>query len=198
MMEYNNTAYVGLNPPGAQPVKLEIVHAIMDESKLPKRPDALIEGVLREGGKMVCSGKDKSGKSFLAINLGVCVATGSKWLGRNCKQGKVVYLNLEIDEAEFMKRVYDVATALGADPLLAERNFLIAKRPRSGLTIGQFADALSGEPEAEGCSLVIIDPQYKIFDGNENEQHDMAGFYAEIDRLVSNLGCAVFVVHCYR
>ena len=194
MSDYN-TAYAGLNPPIQQPIKLEIVHAVMDEDKLPKRPEALIGGVLREGGKMVCSGKDKSGKSFLAINLGVCVATGSKWLGLECKRGKALYLNLEIDEAEFMKRVYDVATAMGVDPELAEENFLIARRPRTGLTIAQFVNALVDEPEARGCSLVVIDPQYKIFEGNENEQPAMALFYAQVDRLVAELGCAVFVVH---
>lgn len=195
MVERHNASYECLNPPINPPVKLEIVHAIMDKAKLPTRPDALVEGVLREGGKMVCSGKDKSGKSFLAINLGVCVATGSKWLGLDCKQGRALYLNLEINEADFMERVYDVATALGVDAELAERNFLIVKRPKSGLTITQFVESLSREPEAVGCSLVIIDPQYKIFEGNENEQRDMAEFYAEIDRLISALGCAVFVVH---
>ncbi len=185
----------GLNPPVEPRVKIEIAHAIMDERNLPKHPDALIEGALRTGGKMVLFGKDKSWKSFLAIQLGVCVSTGSEWLGLSCKRGKALYFNLEIDEPAFMRRVYDVAVALGADPGLVTENFLIAKRPRASLTIKQFVNALIDEVEAKGCSLVIIDPQYKIFEGNENEQRDMAAFYAEIDRLISHLGCAVLVVH---
>ena len=194
-LQYGRYGQGGVNPPMRPPVKLEIVHAIMDESRLPERPEALIEGILRVGGKMVCSGKSKSGKSFLAIQLGVCVAVGGRWLGLLCQKGKVLYLNLEIDEAQFMKRVYDVAHAMGVDPELVEENFLIAKRPRSGLTMAQFVDAVVQEGEAAGCSLVIIDPQYKVFEGNENEQHDMAAFYAQVDRLVSGLGCAVLVVH---
>ena len=41
----------------------------------------------------------KSGKSFLLMELCISIAEGSKWLGFPCRQGKVLYVNLEIDPA---------------------------------------------------------------------------------------------------
>ena len=40
-------------------------------------------------------GKDKSGKSFLAIGWALCIAAGIAWLGRKVKRGHVVYVVAE-------------------------------------------------------------------------------------------------------
>lgn len=184
-----------LNPLSCVLPDLEIVHAIMDEAKLPQRPSAIIEGVLRKGGKMLLSGASKTWKSYLAIQLGVCVATGADWLGIPCDEGRVLYVNLEIDDVQFMQRVHDVANALEVDPTLVEDHFMIVQRPKNGLTAEQLVDAIVAKSEVQDCSLVIIDPLYKAFDGNENEQRDMAHFFSCIDRLAAKLECAVAVVH---
>lgn len=192
-----NSAFLpsALNPCIEPAPKIELIHAIMDEARLPEPPSALIEGVLRQGGKMLLSGAAKTWKTFLGIQLGVCIATGMKWLGLPCSQGSVLYANLEVSETQFLKRVYDVAHSMEADPELVERNFRIMRRPNTNPTITQFVDAILNEAEARECSLVIIDPLYKMFKGSENEQRDMAAFFSEVDRLITNLNCATAVVH---
>ncbi len=47
----------------------------------PERPEALIEGVLRRGHKMIISGPSKCGKSFLLMALCIAIAEGLPWLG---------------------------------------------------------------------------------------------------------------------
>lgn len=184
-----------LNPNGQPAPHIDIEPAIMEESKLPQPPSALIEGVLPEKGKMVLTGAPKTWKSFLVVQLGLNVATGSAWLGVPCKLGKVLYVNLEIDRAQFMRRLFDIAQCLGVDTGLVEQNFQIANGIDVGLPIDQLVSAILANDKAEGSSLVIIDPVYKAFSGSENDQEDMREFCSHLDRLAHTLGCAVLAVH---
>jgi hypothetical protein len=51
----------------------------------------LIDGYFSLGDKSVVGGPSQSGKSFLAIHAGMCVATGRDFFGAKVKQGLVVY-----------------------------------------------------------------------------------------------------------
>lgn len=51
----------------------------------------LIDGWLSEGDKSVVGGPSQSGKSFLAIHAGMCVATDMEFFGAKVKPGLVIY-----------------------------------------------------------------------------------------------------------
>ena len=53
--------------------------------------DWLIDGWLSTGDKSVMAGASRSGKSFLAIHAGMCVAYGRDFMGLRTKRGGVVY-----------------------------------------------------------------------------------------------------------
>jgi hypothetical protein len=53
---------------------------------------AWIEGVLPQGETVLLFGERNVGKSFVAIDLGLSVASGRPWHGRAARQGKVLYL----------------------------------------------------------------------------------------------------------
>mgnify|MGYP000828245813 FL=1 len=79
----------------------------------PPLKSELIDGVLRKGHKLLLAGPSKAGKSFALIELCVCIAAGKPWLGRfACAQGKVLYINLELDRASCLHRFKDVCDAL--------------------------------------------------------------------------------------
>ena len=66
---------------------------------------------------MMIAGPSKAGKSFALIELCIAIAEGTTWLGRfSCAQGKVLYLNLELDPASCLHRFADVYNALGLEP----------------------------------------------------------------------------------
>ena len=83
---------------------------------LPELAPPLIDGVLRQGHKMLIAGPSKAGKSYALIELCCAIAEGKKWLEWNCTQGKVMYVNLELDRASCLHRFKDVYTALGIAP----------------------------------------------------------------------------------
>ena len=61
---------------------------------LPELAPCLIDGVLRQGHKMLIAGPSKAGKSFLQIEMCIAIAEGREWLGWKCTQGRVLYVNL--------------------------------------------------------------------------------------------------------
>ena len=79
----------------------------------PQLADELIEGVLRTGHTMLISGASKTSKSFMLIELAYAIAEGMNWMGKRCKQGKVLYVNLEVDRASCINRISEVYKAFG-------------------------------------------------------------------------------------
>ena len=57
--------------------------------------DELIERTLQTSGIGMVFGESNSGKTFMAIHMGMCVATGMKFLGRNVRQAAVLYVAAE-------------------------------------------------------------------------------------------------------
>ena len=56
-----------------------------DLQELPALSPEIIHGILRKGHKMLISGASKAGKSFLLIELAICITTGRKLLGFQCE-----------------------------------------------------------------------------------------------------------------
>ena len=52
----------------------------------------LISGWLSVGDKSIIGGPSQSGKSFLAIHAGMCIAFGTQFFGSDVKQGLVIYI----------------------------------------------------------------------------------------------------------
>lgn len=183
-----------LNPELSRTGYLRIESAIMDEKLLPPAPAALVEGIIEEGGKTIISGAPKAWKSFLMISLAIAVAAGTTWLGADCKQGAVAYVNLEIGSAQFARRVFDMASKSGVNKKLISENLSIVSID-GYMNMSQLADELIAHEDLRNCQLIIIDPLYKVFSGSENSQEDMAAFFAQVDRITRAIGCAVVVVH---
>lgn len=161
---------------------------------LPELSPPLIEGVLRQGHKMMLGGPSKAGKSFALIELCVAIAEGLPWLGFGCAQGKVLYVNLELDRASCLHRFKDVYRAMGAEPAnlgsIDVWNLRGKSKPMDQLAPSLIRRALKTRPIA-----VVIDPIYKVITGDENSADQMAAFCNQFDRVATELGCAVVYCH---
>lgn len=69
---------------------------------------------MRVGHVMMVGGASKVGKTFLLIELAFAIATGTKWLGMQCRKGRVLYVNLEVDSASFLHRCKEIIDIGGA------------------------------------------------------------------------------------
>ena len=162
---------------------------------LPELADPLIEGVLRQGHKMLLAGPSKAGKSFALIELCICIAEGMKWFGKwRCTQGKVLYINLELDRASCFHRFRDVYEALGKVPQ-GLHNLDVWNLRGASVPMDKLAPKLIRRAAKKNYIAVVIDPIYKVITGDENSADQMAKFCNQFDLVCRELGCAVIYCH---
>ena len=179
----------GINDDLPEPESMESVW-----DNLPKLADPLIEDVLRQGHKMLLAGPSKAGKSYALIELTISIAEGKRWIDWKCAQGKVMYVNLELDRASCLHRFKDVYEALGWAPDGLSNIDIWNLRGKS-VPMDKLAPKLIRRAQKKDYMAIIIDPIYKVITGDENSADQMAHFCNQFDRVCTELGCAVIYCH---
>ena len=166
-----------------------------DWQNMPELSPPLIDGILRQGHKMLIAGPSKAGKSYALIELTIAIAEGVKWMGKwQCAQGRVMYINLELDRASCLHRFKDVYAALGIKfPHLG--NIDIWNLRGHAAPMDKLTPKLIRRAEKKNYIAVIIDPIYKVITGDENSAEQMSKFCNQFDTVATSLGCAVIYCH---
>ncbi len=160
----------------------------------PDLAPVLIENVLREGHKMMVAGESKAGKSFSLIQLAIAIAEGSRWLGWQCSQGKVLYVNLEVDKRSFAHRLKNVYVALKLK-FLNTHNLDIWNLRGKSVPLDKLAPKMIRRALKNNYKAVIIDPIYKVITGDENSAEQMSKFCGQFDKICAELGSSVIICH---
>ncbi len=157
-------------------------------------PEELIKGILRRGHKMLISGPSKAGKSCLIMTLCIAIAEGKEWLGFQCRQGKVLYVNLEIDPRSAVCRFIDIYDAMALDMENAA-NIVIWNLRGHAVPLDELVPRLIRRMKGQGFDAVIIDPIYKVITGDENNASAMGAFCNQFDKICAETGCSVIYCH---
>lgn len=161
---------------------------------LPELAPPLINGVLRQGHKMLLAGPSKAGKSYSLIELCIAIAEGKRWFNWDCFQGKVMYVNLELDRASCLHRFKDVYTAMGHSPDNIGNVDIWNLRGKS-VPMDKLAPKLIRRAQKRDYIAIVIDPIYKVITGDENSADQMAHFTNQFDKICTELGTAVIYCH---
>ena len=168
---------------------LELDQQNRNPSRLSRMP-----GVMRKGHKMLLAGPSKAGKSFALIELTIAIAEGKSWLGFDCAQGRVLYVNLELDRASCLHRFRDVYSCLGWKPEHLGNIDIWNLRGKS-VPMDRLTPKLIRRAIKKDYIAVIIDPIYKVITGDENSADQMANFCNQFDKVCTELGCATIYCH---
>ncbi|WP_438836257.1 AAA family ATPase [Streptococcus pluranimalium] len=161
---------------------------------MPELAPELIKGVLRQGHKMLIAGPSKAGKSFALIELSIAIAEGHQWFDWQCEQGKVLYVNLELDRPSALHRFKDVYNAMGLQPSNVANIDIWNLRGKT-VPMDKLAPKLIRRSLKKNYQAVIIDPIYKVLTGDENSADQMAHFTNQFDKVATELGCSVIYCH---
>ena len=161
---------------------------------MPDLAPELIKGVLRQGHKMLIAGPSKAGKSFALIEMAIAIAEGKKWLNWECAQGRVLYVNLELDRASCLHRFKDVYTSMGLSANNLQNVHIWNLRGKT-VPMDKLAPKLIRRAHKKNYTAVIIDPIYKVLTGDENSADQMAHFTNQFDKVATELGCSVIYCH---
>lgn len=167
----------------------------MFENPAPE-PPSIIEGVLRQGAKMIVTGDSKSGKTCLLTNLAVCIAEGWEWLGHQCTQGKVLYINMEVMQSDFETRYRSIYKAYGK-PASEEGkdNFDFWNLRGKAQPLEKLAPKIIRRCRDKNYLVIIVDPVYKVQGGDENNAEAIGKFCALFDMISEETGASMVYVH---
>jgi len=160
--------------------------------------DWLIKTFLDKGSLAMLFGKSGTLKSFAAIDMGLCVATGYEWHGNPVARGTVFYICGEGHKGISRRlKAWELHYSIN----LPKVGFFISDRPaqflnkESALEVVAAVNSLNdqyGKP-----ALIIIDTLNRNFgSGDESNTADMTNFVNVIDSsLRHQYGCTVLIVH---
>ncbi len=153
----------------------------------------IVPGILPEGLTLL-AGKPKLGKSWLALDIAVAVASGGSVLGRECEPGPVLCLALEDNQRRLQRRLQLVA---GSTPWPRDLEFH-TEWPRLPAGLGRMRNWVIARP---GARLLIADTLAVIRPPARAAESAHSGDYAAMrgmHQLANEHGISVLVVHHVR
>lgn len=156
----------------------------------PALPAELIEGILHQSSKAVIGGPSKGNKTWCLTDMAAAVATGSPWWGFETRKARVLYLNMEVQHAFFVKRLAAICEAKRIT--VSPSQLTIWPLRGYCADLSHLADEIIRQVRGKAFGLIIIDPIYKVTGGrDENSAGDIAALLNEIERLAVQSGAAV-------
>jgi hypothetical protein len=155
-----------------------------------KVPPEVIKGILHQGSKMVIGGGSKSFKTWSLMDLALSVAAGGDWWNIPTTQGRVLYLNLELQAFAFAQRQNVISKAKG---ITLQREQLDVWHLRGFCAdLAQMSVQIIEQARNSRYALIVIDPVYKCMGGrDENKAGDIGSLLNEVERLAVQTGAAV-------
>ncbi len=162
-----------------------------DEMERRPLPAYLVDGTLVEGSLAVIFGNPGGGKSFTALDMAACVATGSWWHGRPVRQGRVLYVAAE-GAGGLPKRVAAWKKGNRIHHVTDFDFFPGALNLLDPAQVGALVELCGNRRDA----LVVIDTVARsMVGGDENSSKDVGMLVAAADRVRRASGGTVGLVH---
>lgn len=155
-------------------------------------PRPLVDGWLYEGSLAAIIAPYSSYKTFVALDLALCIARGYDWHGHTVRHGPVVYIAAE-GRGGLAKRV-TAWRALNGQPDAGAAFFV----PQS-VTLNDPADLAALLRALDGMDptpvAIFVDTVARTLSGNENHAEDAGAYVQACDTLRERTGAAVVLVH---
>ncbi len=159
----------------------------------------LIEGVAEQNTMMQIFGDPESGKSLIAMDMGLSIASGIPWMGHNTAQGTVFYICGE-GFGGLSRRLNAWRYARNPEnpevlPFYTSENAADLTNKQSTKNVIDSIRLLCDETK-EYPKLIIVDTLARNFGGgDENDTQMMNQFVRHVDVLRSGFEATILVVH---
>ena len=163
----------------------------LEELRALPPPRWLVEGLIQEQTIAAIYGAPEAGKSFLAIDLIMSVASGRPWHGRAVTQGPVLYIAAE-GALGLNRRIqaWKIDRGVGDAPFRLMRSSLNLTSPKEAAAFCQAMAKLGP------LSMVVIDTLNQTAAGaDENSAQDMGRYIDAMKRMRDASGASVVVIH---
>lgn len=162
--------------------------------RLPS-PEPLIEGWLWRDAPAWLAGEPGDGKTFVAIDFALCVATGTEWHGHATKAGRVLYVMAEGAAGGRDRVAAWCQHYRGGNPLPDDDSFAVYPEPIQAGDPQGWAELVEVANERD-LDLIVLDTQARMTVGlEENSNTAMGLFVNQIEAVRRACRGTVLVVH---
>lgn len=157
----------------------------------------LIRGYMETQSLSLMFGDPASGKSFNAVDMACCIATGRDWHGQKVFAGRVLYVAGEGNRGYSARcKAWSILndTCLDVAPLSFSSKTVNLSDPKAAAQLNAEITLMTNQT-GEQPRLIIIDTVARTMDGDENSTRDMAVFVQQLDQLKAQHNCAILLVH---
>ena len=157
----------------------------------------LVDGLITRGGIATLGAEPKSGKTWLAVEIAVAVASGQPVCGKySARKGRVAYFFAEDLAVQVRNRIRALAAGHG---IAVDKLGDLFVCPR-----GKFLDVTKDEDlawvvascrELGKIDLLILDPLRDIHSAAEDKSDEMSPVMRRLRLVAELLGCTVAVAH---
>ncbi len=155
----------------------------------------LVQNLWSASGVGIVGATPKSGKTWLALELAVAVASGTPVLGQFAvaASGPVVVFPAEDDPRSVRDRVAGLAAARGAE--LSSLPLHVITETVLRLDEPEDRRGLTGLLRRVRPALMVLDPLVRLHSGAESHAGHMAELLGFLRGLQREFGCAILVTH---
>lgn len=187
---------------------IELPRVTLTDAATRPQLDFILPGLLKGSVGMIV-GQGAIGKSFLALHIGLAMATGNPVAGGLWDAptvGPVTVIMGEDDQVILHERLYWLREDAGLTPaqaaaadrylrVLSARGFdmRIVERTAQGYQLGAFLDTLMHY--CQGQRLVIVDPLLFLNGGEENDNGSAAVLMTRLYSICRETGCTIILLH---
>lgn len=144
----------------------------------PGRPNGLV-------------GYGGTGKSYIAMAFGLCVATGTPFLDHPVAQGRVRWLSWEMGRPATLGRFRALANGMGLT--VPDGHLEVSTHPSAYLTT-EGIEAVLVE-ELQGWDLVVLDSLRRMVPGVDENSSQVSQYLDILTRVSEHTGCTFLVLH---
>lgn len=162
-----------------------------------------VEGIVPRHGIACLSGEPGCGKSFLALDLTSCIATGQPFFGRDVTKGRVLFIAGEglsglSKRRRAWEKVRNGGRPVGPGLVVCRQAmpFDLAVPGKTPDVLVQLDEELRADVAAHGpLALVVVDTLAACMTAPENDTDAMMRFLRGLRRLTDAFSCAALVLH---
>ncbi len=159
--------------------------------------EVVLPSLLRRGEVMNLVGSPKTKKSFLAMQIALTVATGSRLFDvlPQCDPAGVMIYDNELTAGVLKDRFQKVCRDMQVSP--GGLNVLIECSRGKGTDLKRLVPRLKDRLVGRGIKLIILDAFYKLLPRgyDENDNAMMTELFNDLDGLATAVDAAVIVIH---
>ena len=163
------------------------------------KEEYMTEGLFKAESLNILVGDSGLGKTALAVQLGVCVASGEPFLGHNtARNGRVLYCDSESGRNDFSKILSSVSQELRLPGPPGDFHVWNPYWSTPGKASASTAQLLRERVKAFEPLLVVVDPLRSFWPEALDKGRLTAKMIDELRKLSADIGCSWLLLHHTR